>query len=112
VSADTFEALTEQYFDRTAAAARRVAGVFHLIDARHPALRQDAAAHEWLLSHELPIAVVATKMDKLSKRERLQVMKVLAGNYGALVLPVSALKGTGLAEIRQTLREWTRSAVS
>jgi GTP-binding protein len=110
VSADTFEALTGQYFDRTAAAVRRVAGVFHLIDARHPALRQDAAAHEWLTSHGLPIAVVATKMDKLSKREQVQVMRVLAGNYGALVLPVSALKGTGLTDVWQTLRQWARSA--
>jgi GTP-binding protein len=110
VSSDTFEALTEQYFDRAATPLRRVAGVFHLIDARHPGLRQDAAAHEWLLSHELPVAVVATKMDKLSKREQAHVMRALAGNYGSRVLPVSTLKGTGLTDVWQILREWARSA--
>jgi GTP-binding protein len=109
-SADSFEALTGQYFDRSGSPMRRLAGVFHLIDARHPALRQDAQAHEWLLSHGLPIAVVATKMDKLSRRERVHVTKALAGNYGARVLPVSALKGTGLTEVWQLLREWARSA--
>jgi GTP-binding protein len=110
ISADTFEALTEQYFDRGARPERRIAGVLHLIDARHPALRPDAVAHEWLLARDVPVAVVATKMDKLSQREQAQVTKVLAGNYGALVLPVSALKGTGLNGVWQTLRAWARSA--
>ena len=106
-SVESFEALTEQYFDRDANPGRRLAGIFHLIDARHPALRQDASAHEWLLRHELPIAVVATKMDKLSRRDQLQTVKMLTAKYGASVLPVSAVKEAGLQQVWQTLREWT-----
>jgi GTP-binding protein len=106
-SVESFEALTEQYFDRAARPGRRLAGIFHLIDARHPALRQDASAHEWLLGHGLPIAVVATKMDKLSRRDQVQTIKMLTAKYGALVLPVSAMKEDGLQQVWQTLREWT-----
>ncbi len=106
-SAEEFEALTEHYFDREANPGRSLAGILHLIDSRHPGLRQDAAAYEWLLRRDLPIAVVATKMDKLAQREQTQTVKALAGNYGARVLPVSAMKETGLPEVWQTLREWT-----
>jgi GTP-binding protein len=106
-SAEEFETLTEHYFDRDANPGRSLAGILHLIDSRHPGLRQDAAAYEWLLRRDLPIAVVATKMDKLAQREQTQTVKALAGNYGARVLPVSAMKETGLPEVWQTLREWT-----
>lgn len=106
-SAEEFEALTEDYFDRAANPGRLLAGILHLIDSRHPGLRQDAAAHEWLLRQDLPIAVVATKMDKLAQREQTQTVNALTGNYGACILPVSAMKETGLPEVWQTLREWT-----
>jgi GTP-binding protein EngB required for normal cell division len=55
----------------------------------------------------LPIAVLATKMDKLSRAEQTRHVETLTRNYGALVLPVSSLKGTGLTEIWQILQEWT-----
>ncbi len=107
-SAEAFDTLVRQYFDGTANPARALAGIFHLIDARHPGLRHDALAHEWLLGHDLPLAVIATKMDKLTRREQVQTEKALRGNYGALVLPVSVMDGTGLPQVWQTLREWTR----
>ena len=107
-SVKSFDALTEQYFDRTANPRRWLAGIFHLIDARHPGLPQDGSAHEWLLGHELPIGVVATKMDKVSQRDQAQTMKLLTARYGALVLPVSALKSLGLPGVWHTLQNWTR----
>jgi GTP-binding protein len=106
-SAESFEVLTQEFFDRAQGSGRSLAGIFHLIDARHPALKQDAAAHEWLLRQELPIAIVATKMDKLAQREQAQTVKALAGNYGALVLPVSAMKAAGLPQVWKTIQEWT-----
>ena len=107
-SADAFDALVRQYFDRADNPARSLAGILHLIDARHPGLRHDATAHEWLLGHDLPVAVIATKMDKLTRRDQMQTITALKGNYGALVLPVSVIDGAGLPQVWQTLREWTR----
>ncbi len=107
-SAEAFDTLVRQYFDGAANPARSLAGIFHLIDARHPGLRHDATAHEWLLGHDLPLAVIATKMDKLTRREQMQTETALRGNYGARVLPVSVMDGTGLPQVWQTLQEWTR----
>ena len=54
-SAEAFGELTREYFDPTSQPGRQVGGVLHLIDARHPALRQDFLAHEWLLRRGAPV---------------------------------------------------------
>ncbi len=65
---------------------RRIAGVLQLIDARHPELPQDAAAFEWLMRTHLPIAVVATKIDKLNRADQSKAVKALEEKYGVTVL--------------------------
>jgi GTP-binding protein len=105
-SAETFEVLTQQYFDPGAQPGRRVAGVMHLIDGRHPDLGADEAAHRWLFRTGVPLAVVATKMDKLKQSERAQNLKSLGETYDTLILPVSALEETGLDELWKTFRSW------
>ena len=70
-AAREFERLSAAYFQIAAGSRRRVAGILHLIDARHPGLPQDARAHEWLHTDGAPLAVVATKIDKLKQTERV-----------------------------------------
>ena len=69
-SVERTEGLTLQYFDPSRQAGRQLAGVLHLVDARHPALDSDADAHEWLSRTGVAIAVVATKIDKLTQSEQ------------------------------------------
>lgn len=107
VSAEAFEALTAQYFDPDAVAGRHVAGVLQLIDARHSGLPHDAAAYQWLLRTHLPIAVVATKMDKLRRSERVNTIASLEEKYQTTVLPESVLEEAGLTEIWKLIRQWT-----
>jgi GTP-binding protein len=106
-AADEFEALTAQYFDPAAGENRELAGVLHLIDARHPDLPQDAAGHEWVAATGLPLAVIATKMDKLKQAERARVVRELGSRYSAQVLTTSAATGAGLKEIWSVIRSWT-----
>jgi GTP-binding protein len=106
-SVEAFEVLTRAYFDPRMNSGRRIAGVLQLIDARHPDLPQDAAAFEWLIRTHLPLALVATKMDKLKQSERSLTIKVLETKYGVRVVPESATDGMGLDEIWKTLRQWT-----
>ena len=47
-SVEAFEGLTTQYFEPSRQPGRQLAGVLHLVDARHPALDSDAEAHAWL----------------------------------------------------------------
>jgi GTP-binding protein len=105
-SAETFEMLTQQYFDSSTQPGRRLAGVLHLVDSRHPDLDADAAAHEWVLRTGATIAVVATKIDKLTQSERARNLKVISENYDTVILPAAAVDETGLDEIWKTIRQW------
>ena len=62
----------------------------------HPDLPQDAAGYAWLLAVQAPLAIVATKIDKLNRSEQASTMRTLKKHYDSPVLPVSAFKGDGL----------------
>jgi GTP-binding protein len=109
-SALTFEQLTRQYFDIER--HRVIAGVLHLIDARHPDLPQDAAAFEWLMRTQLPVAIIASKMDKLNRADQVKVAGALARQYGIEVLAVSAVSGSGLDDVWKLMRRWHAQARS
>jgi len=44
----------------------------HIVDSRHEPSRQDLQLHEWLVHHQKPHLIVATKSDKLSKNQLAQ----------------------------------------
>lgn len=104
-SVEAFGQLTREYFDPTSQPGRRIGGVLHLIDARHPTLRQDFLAHEWLVRRGVPVTIVATKMDKLNRSEQRQTLKILE-KHGAVVVPSSVPDGTGHAEIWKVIHQW------
>lgn len=106
-SVEAFEQLTQAYFDPSTREARRVAGILQLVDSRHPDLPQDAAGYAWLLAVQAPVAIVATKIDKLNRSEQSSTMRTLKQHYDSPVLPVSAFKGDGLDEIWKMIRGWT-----
>ena len=70
-----------------------------LVDARHPGLENDLAAWEWLNASVAARAVIATKIDKLSRAERKQALSTLDSVFEAPILPVSAVTGEGLDEL-------------
>jgi GTP-binding protein len=105
-SAETFELLTQQYFAPSTRTERHIAGIFQFVDARHPDLPQDAAAHEWVFRTRIPVAIVASKIDKLTRAEKTRALRTLETKYETIVLAESALDGTGLDEIWTCLRGW------
>ena len=105
-SVETFERLTQQYFDPSTRERRRIAGVLLLVDSRHPDLPQDTAGYEWLLAVQAPVAIVATKMDKLNRSDQAKTLRVLKEKYDSPVLAVAAAKGHGLDDVWKLLREW------
>ena len=84
-----------------------MAGVLQLIDSRHPDLPTDAAAFTWLMSTQLPVAIVATKIDKLNRADQQTTIARLRTEYGVAVLPASSSNGSGLDDIWKQLRQWT-----
>ncbi len=80
-----------------------IAGVLHLVDARHPGLDNDLAAYDWLAGLGWPGAVVATKYDKLARAERTRVQRALETAFNGPVLPVSAASGEGMKDLWKTM---------
>ena len=78
--------------------ARQPAGLL-LVDARHPGLATDRQAWGWIRATSATHALVATKIDKLSRAERQRAMRTLEAVFENSVLPVSAVTGEGLDEL-------------
>jgi GTP-binding protein len=79
-----------------------IAGVLHLVDSRHPGLEADQDAARWLqsLGHGgLARASIATKVDKLSRSERVKNLRELERQLGMAALPISATSGEGLDDL-------------
>src|SRR5690606_35669317 len=83
-SATEFAGLTSMYFGRPAPASTMPgdgagfgpSGALLIVDARHPGLPQDLNAWAWLSRQSLAVAVVAAKIDKLSRAERMRALRV------------------------------------
>lgn len=87
-----FESIVRVVFERVPA------GLL-LVDARHPGLDADRQAWGWLQTTAAAHAIVATKMDKLSRAERLRAIRALEAVFEHSVLPVSAVTGEGLDQL-------------
>lgn len=76
--------------------------VLQLIDIRHAPMDSDIASYTWLASHGLPVHVVATKADKLSRsqmQKQLAVIRTGLGAPGLTITPHSSLSGAGRDEL-------------
>ena len=89
------EAVARFYFGQEGRALSAVL----LIDARHPGLESDRRAWSWLESTVNEVAIVATKIDKLSRAERLRAIATNEAVFEHPVQPVSADTGEGLDDL-------------
>lgn len=80
-----------------------------LVDARHPGLKSDIDAWAWLRSSVERAGIVATKIDKLSRAERLRAMATNEAVFEHPVTPVSADTGEGLEELWKLIDRLTTS---
>jgi GTP-binding protein len=99
--------VAEAYFADAAPAARRT---LLLIDSRHPGLPQDRAAAGWLTRIGVHYDIIATKIDKLTRQERVRHLRTLETEFGRAPLPVSAASGEGMDELWRTIARLVRNA--
>jgi GTP-binding protein len=96
-----FAALSEAYFGRAVRGVRLqpdLSALF-LVDSRHPGLDNDLQAWRWLSETVDNAAIVATKIDKLARGERIRALRKLESVYERPVVPVSAVTGEGLDDL-------------
>jgi len=75
-----------------------------LLDARRGWMEPDLELQQWLEFQNLPYIVVATKTDKLNRREETNGLRqIQAQCRDALLVPFSARTGRGVREIWQAI---------
>ena len=89
-----FDRLVQAFFERPGDRA-----VLLLVDARHPGLDSDLEAWDWLRSLPCPSGVIGTKVDKLTRTERVRHAREFESMFDVSVPLVSALDGEGLDEL-------------
>ena len=97
-----FDAIVRVVFERAPA------GLL-LVDARHPGLASDRAAWDWIHTAAPDAAVVATKIDKLARGERIRALNELESVLVTSVLPVSAVTGEGLDALWKLIDRLTKA---
>ena len=76
--------------------------VCQLVDSRHEPMPADIDMFRWLVEHDLPVLVIATKADKLSKSALAKNIALIKTRFGVTdmdVLPYSSLKNEGRSEL-------------
>ena len=97
--------LIDGYFDQD----RPFAMVLSLVDIRHEATKLDIAMMSYLLSRELPFAVVLTTADKLSRNQQNKMESVIRKQLQlpkeVQILKTSSEKNDGIEDLRRFISE-------
>jgi len=109
-SAVEFEKLTHVFFAVRGVRLQPDIGALLLVDARHPGLESDLEAWRWLQPTVERVAIVATKIDKLTRGERIRALKEFESVFEMSALPVSAVTGEGLDDLWKLIAQQLTSA--
>lgn len=98
--------MMEEYFQTR----QNLRAVLLITDIRHEPTRDDIQMYEFLKHFDLPVVVIATKLDKIPKGKRAQHIKrtinTLQMDKGDLILPFSSETGEGKDEAWGILRRY------
>jgi len=88
-----------------------LAGVVQLLDVRHEPTADDQRTRSWLQQWDLPLLIVATKVDKIGRTQRSnhrkRIIEALSLDDSATVILFSAQTGEG----RDQVWGWMRTAM-
>jgi GTP-binding protein len=101
-------ALVESYLNER----KVLAGIVHLVDARHPPTRDDVQMHEWIKHYRVAALIAATKADKIPRDRRAGSVKVIRDVLEPApeteVLLFSSVTGDGADALWTWMRRVTR----
>ncbi len=80
--------------------------VCQLIDIRHAPMKSDVEMFDWLVKNNVPVLIIATKADKISRgavaKQIAQIKKTL-GVKEIDILPYSSVKNSGRSELLEVI---------
>ena len=102
---DKWGKLIEKYLS----GRKQLRGVIQLLDIRHPPTENDIKMKQWLEHFEIPILLIATKTDKVSRNEKSKnlamIRKSLNLQPDEMPIAFSAENGEGVDEVKEALDE-------
>lgn len=103
-----WDKMTSNYFEHR----QSLIGLILIMDSRHPLKDLDIQMIQWTIDFEVPLHILLTKADKLTKNAQQQtlffVQKAVADMGNISVQLFSALKHIGVDEARLQLDNWFR----
>ena len=98
-----FDTLVSEYFEsRTEAELPTLALL--LVDARHPGLKSDVDAWNWITDSGVTRATIVTKIDKLSGSIRARELSAFKKTFDGPLMAVSAERGEGMEPLWTLIR--------
>lgn len=94
----------DEYFSRS----RQLKFICLLVDMRHAPMDSDLQMFQNILEKNLPVLIVATKSDKLSKNERAKNLSVIKKTFNIEelpILPYSSKSGEGISDLLETIAD-------
>ena len=94
----------EEYF----LCAEELCFVCLLLDIRHTPMESDRRMFDWLLEHDIPVLVIATKADKIGKnarRTQIAAMQKALGVPELTILPYASPKNEGRCELLDVMKD-------
>jgi GTP-binding protein len=88
-----------------------LAGLVVIMDARHPFMPHDLGMLEWVAPRRLPLLILLSKADKLSRAARKATLesarhRISEAAPGGEALLFSSVSGEGVEEARERLEGW------
>ena len=80
-------------------------GLILLLDCRRDPTPEDWQLIEWLAARQLPVMIVLTKSDKLTRDKLNRKVRQVESELGAAVLPFSIVSGLGKRELTDSILE-------
>ena len=100
----TWAKFIEEYLSNS----REIKFVCQLVDMRHAPMESDLKMFSQLIEKNLPVLIVATKSDKLSKNEQKKNLAAIQKSFGIeelSILPYSSIKNEGRSNLLDVIAD-------
>lgn len=81
----------QKYLEEYLLKREQITSLVQLIDARHEIQKNDFQMREWVLTYNLPIITVVTKIDCISKNKIQSAIAHVKREFGGEIFPFSAV---------------------
>jgi GTP-binding protein len=104
----TNRSIWAKFIDEYLAKSPNIKFVCQLVDMRHAPMDSDLQTFQNILEKNLPVLIIATKSDKLSKNERAKNLAIIEKSFGIEelpILPYSSKKGEGTSDLLDVIAD-------